>query len=87
MQSVLRSETSQMTMAGAELRKRLAGVEAEVGRAAQGTALDGLGVPDVAVVWAALPLQRRRAVIDLMRAVTGAPGSAGAHSGLATGTA
>ena len=63
--------TAQMTTASAELRKRLAGVEAEVGRAAQGTALDGLvGVPDVALVWAALPLERRRAVIDLLMVVT-----------------
>lgn len=63
--------TSQMTTASAALRERLAEVEAEVGRAAQGTALDGLvGAPEVPAVWAALPLDRRRAVIDLLMVVT-----------------
>ncbi len=60
-----------MTTARGELRKRLSDVDAEVGRTAQGTALDGLvGAPDIAAVWVGLPLERRRVVADLLMLVT-----------------
>lgn len=65
---------AQLRAATVELRARIEAVETRIGEAARGTALDGLaGAPDVAEVWAALPLDRRRAVVDALATVVVLP--------------
>jgi site-specific DNA recombinase len=65
---------SQLLAATKELRSRLEQVESQIGQAKQGNALDAiLGAEDVRATWEGLNLDRRRAVLDLLAAVTVLP--------------
>lgn len=65
---------AQLLAATSELRTRLDAVEARIGQVRQGGALDGLtGADDVRAAWEAMPLDRRRSVVDLLVNVTVLP--------------
>lgn len=65
-----------------KLRQRLEAVEQEMTQAGRGSALDGLvGVPDVPAVWAALDLDRKRAVIDVLMEIKLLPSRRGRPPG------
>lgn len=65
---------AQLLAATRELRARLDAVEAKIGQAGRSSALDGLaGAPDVAAAFAALSLDRKRAVLEQLVVVTVLP--------------
>lgn len=64
---------SQLTAATKELRARLHEVETRIGQANQGSALDGLSGPHAAETWPTLPLDRQRAVVELLLTVSVLP--------------
>jgi site-specific DNA recombinase len=65
---------AQLLAATNELRTRLEHVEIRIGQARRGSALDGLAdTADVRAAWEAMGLDRRRAVLDLLIAVTVLP--------------
>jgi len=64
-------DARQLAAGSERLRTSLADLEWRIGAATAGTALDGLvGVANVAEMWAELPLDRRRAVVDTLMTVT-----------------
>lgn len=55
----------------ARIRPQLQAVQTEIAEAAKGSVFSGVvDAPDVAAVWQALPLDRRRAVVDALMTVT-----------------
>lgn len=65
---------AQLLAATSELRTRLDAVEARIGQSRQGSVLDGLtGADDVRAAWEAMPLDRQRAVLDVLMTVTVLP--------------
>jgi hypothetical protein len=77
-------EVSPPSFARAEkgILERLREVDAEIGRASRGSALQGIaGAPDPAKVWAKLDLDRRRAIVDELVAVTILPAPKGRRPG------
>lgn len=72
---------SQLLAVNDELRSRLEAVEHRIGEVGRGNVLEGLTGNDVPAVWQSLPLDRRRAVVDLLVQVTVLPARRGRQAG------
>lgn len=71
-------ERSQLKAGTARINADLAELESQLADLAAGTVLDGIaGHADAAAIWEALPIERRRAIVDATVTVTVLPGRRG----------